>query len=414
MPALSPTMEKGNLAKWLVAEGDLVRPGDPIAEIETDKVSMELESVDAGRIARLLVAEGTENVAVGAVIALLAVEGKIASEPALQEAATAICGPVEAAPSLLPVMAYQPEQPTVRPPRLRTEQIKASPLARRIATARGIALADIAGTGPDGLILRKDVGIAAPAPIVATPSVSAEPIDRLIPPPAGVPVETQKLSLMRRTIAQRLSVAKQTVPHFYLTARCRLDPLQKLRGNLNGSLGANDVKVSVNDMMMKAMALALVKVPDANVQFGGGVLHRFSRVDISMAVAIGGGLVTPVIRDVASLSVSAISNTSKALTAKARAGRLAPEDIQGGTVSISNLGMYGIDEMIPVINPPQALILGIGAAVEQPWMIDGRITPATIMAATVSVDHRAIDGVIAARFLAALREIIEDPVRIIG
>jgi pyruvate dehydrogenase E2 component (dihydrolipoamide acetyltransferase) len=219
---------------------------------------------------------------------------------------------------------------------------------------------------------------------------------------------------MRKTIARRLTEAKQTVPHFYLTARCMLDQLLKLRSELNASLAARGVKLSVNDLLMKAMARALVQIPDANVQFGGNELHRFSRVDISMAVAIDGGLVTPIIRDVGSLSLSAIGQASKSLAAKARDGKLMPEDYQGGTASISNLGMFGIDEMFPVINPPQALIMGIGAGVEQPWKVDGQLGLATIMAATASFDHRAIDGAVAAQFMAAFRDHVEHPLLIIG
>ena len=219
---------------------------------------------------------------------------------------------------------------------------------------------------------------------------------------------------MRKTIARRLTEAKQTVPHFYLTARCRLDALLKLRAEINGDLAARGVKISVNDMVIKALAAALTEVPDANVQYGGDVLHRFGRVDISMAVAIEGGLVTPVIRDAGALSLSAIARASKALAEKARDGKLVPEDYTGGTASLSNLGMFGIDEMVPVINPPQALILGVGAGVEMPWKVDGGVGLATIMAATASFDHRAIDGAVAAQFMAALRAGIESPMLLLA
>jgi pyruvate dehydrogenase E2 component (dihydrolipoamide acetyltransferase) len=408
MPALSPTMEKGTLAKWLVAEGDRVKAGDLIAEIETDKATMEFEAADDGRIVRLMVAEGTDDVAVGSVIALLAggedeIPATVSTEPV----------PAPAAPGPQPATVVAP------PPARRAspaDRIKISPLAARIVEAKGIDLAGIAGTGPNGRIVRADLGIAS---LIVAPGAVALPAAlpvaaAIAPPPEGVPVETIKLGTMRKTIARRLTESKQSVPHFYLTARCNLDPLLKLRGELNADLEARGIKLSVNDLIMKAMALALIEVPDANVQFGGDELHRFGRVDISMAVAIDGGLITPVIRGVDGLSLSAIAQASKALAAKARAGKLMPEDYQGGTASISNLGMFGIDEMVPVINPPQALILGIGAGVEQPWKVDGDIALATIMAATASFDHRAIDGAVAAQFMAAFLDFVESPLRILA
>ncbi|GAA0322600.1 pyruvate dehydrogenase complex dihydrolipoamide acetyltransferase [Sphingomonas oligophenolica] len=422
MPALSPTMEKGTLAKWLVAEGDRVMPGDLIAEIETDKATMELEAVDEGRVVRLVVAEGTDDVAVGTVIALLADATDVVSEPVLEEAVAAIAGPAEAVPPSPAATAtaatpqHSAEVSTARPRRSPADRVRISPLALRIAEAKEIDLDGIAGTGPDGRIVRADLGIGSrlvsPQPTASPRPVA--PVAEIAPPPAGVPVTTVKLSTMRKTIARRLTESKQTVPHFYLTARCNLDRLLKLRGELNASLAPRGIKLSVNDILMKALALALVEVPDANVQFGGDDLHRFSRVDISMAVAIDGGLITPIIRDVAALSLSAIAGASKALAARARDGMLAPEDYQGGTASITNLGMFGIDEMLPVINPPQALILGIGAGVEQPWKVDGQIGLATIMSATASFDHRAIDGATAAQFMAAFRNIVENPVLIVG
>lgn len=401
MPALSPSMEKGTLARWLVKEGDQVKAGDMIAEIETDKATMEFEAPEGGRISSLSVEEGTVDVAVGTVIAMLARKDEADAAPVTGEALLAAARPLQV--------------PETRPARERipaADRAKITPLARRIADANAIDLAHIAGTGPNGRIVRADLGcdLKIIPKGLASPEPLAAPLAAIIPlPPAGVPLETVNLSSMRRTIARRLSESKQTVPHFYLTARCNLDALLKLRGELNFSLAARGSKLSVNDMLMKAMALALIEVPDANVQFGGEALYRFSRVDISMAVAIDGGLITPIIRDVASLSLSAISRESKALAAKARAGKLVPEDYQGGTASISNLGMFGIDEMFPVINLPQALILGIGAGVEQPWKVDGQIRLATIMAATASFDHRAIDGATAAQFMAALREVIENP-----
>ena len=397
MPALSPTMEKGTLARWLVAVGDTVRPGDMIAEIETDKATMEYEAIDAGVIAALLVSAGSENVKVGTPIAMLGEAGEV----------PVVAAPIVAAPA--PVAPA----PVATPVRPASAALSASPLARRIADASGIALAALTGSGPHGKIVKADLGLASRIPATPASAVST-PAAVVHAPPAGVPVETARLSGMRKTIARRLSEAKATVPHFYLTARCRLDALLSLRGELNDALAARGVRLSVNDLLIKAMACAMQQVPDVNVQFGGDDLHRFGRVDIAMAVAIEGGLVTPVIRDVGARSLSAIAIASKMLAEKARAGKLKPEDYQGGTASLSNLGMFGIDEMIPVINPPQALILGIGAGISQPWNVDGQIALATIMAATASFDHRAIDGAAAARFMAALREAIESPLLLLG
>lgn len=414
MPALSPTMEKGTLAKWLVKEGDNVKPGDLVAEIETDKATMEFEAIDEGVIASITVPAGTEDVAVGTVIALIAEAGEAAEPRRLETADAAPATHVAAPEAVVP-----PSAPEVSTPRARqspADRIKVSPLALRIAEAKGIDLERITGTGPNGRIVRADLGIGPLATQlqVAVPQFTSAPIAATAaPPPTGVPMETVKLSGMRKTIARRLSESKQTVPHFYLTAHCRIDALLTLRGELNASLSARGVKLSVNDLVIKAMALAMVREPDTNVQFAGDEMYRFERADIAMAVAIEGGLITPVIRDVASLSLSAVAEQSKQLAAKARDGKLAPEEYQGGTASISNLGMYGIDEMIPVINPPQALILGIGSGIEKPWKVDGQIALATIMTATASFDHRAIDGAAAARFMAAFRDLVEQPMQIV-
>ncbi|QUT07193.1 pyruvate dehydrogenase complex dihydrolipoamide acetyltransferase [Sphingobium phenoxybenzoativorans] len=420
MPALSPTMEKGTLAKWLVKKGDSIRSGDLIAEIETDKATMEFEAIDEGTVAELLVAEGTDDVAVGTVIARLAEEGETVDASAertdsLSPAPAAAAKPVPAAPIAAPTPISAPEKNSIAPaPIVIDEAIKASPLAKRIAAAEGISLAEIKGSGSNGRIIKADLGLATPAAAVmapaSPPSANTAPI---YDPPADVPHEAVKLSSMRKTIARRLTESKQNVPHFYLTARCRLDALLKQRGELNEGLASRGVKLSVNDILIKALALAMTEVPDVNVQFGGEQLYRFDRADISMAVAVEGGLITPVIRDAGGLSLSAIATLSKSLAEKARAGKLVPEDYQGGTASISNLGMFGIDEMFPVINPPQALILGIGSGIEQPWRVDDEIGFATIMAATASFDHRAIDGATAAQFMAAFRDLVENPVRIL-
>ncbi|GAB7553936.1 dihydrolipoamide acetyltransferase family protein [Novosphingobium resinovorum] len=388
MPALSPTMEKGTLARWLVGAGDTVKAGDLIAEIETDKATMEMEAAEDGRIARLVVPAGSVDVPVGAVVALLSAGED--TDPVPLAAAETYAEPVQTLPVSAP-------------------DVSSTSLARRLATARGIGLDTIAGSGPRGRIMAADLGLATAASVALIPAE-----DRPLPAPQGIPMRSESLSTMRRTIARRLTESKQTVPHFYLTARCRLDGLLELRRELNGAVSHRGARVSVNDFCIKAISWALEQVPEANVQFAGDRIHRFERVDIAMAVAIEGGLVTPVIRDVAALSLGAVSEASRSLAAKAREGRLTPGDYEGGTATISNLGMFGIDEMVPVINPPQAMILGIGAGVEQPWKIDGDIALATIMAATGSFDHRAIDGALAAQFMAAFREAIEAPMLLIA
>lgn len=405
MPALSPTMEKATLAKWLVAEGDMVAEGDLIAEIETDKATMELEASVGGRIARLLVAEGTDDIAVGSAIALFGDPGVPAAPDVPLPSATAVANADPA-----PKQSAEDSRPARTSP---ADRIRVSPLAERIARAKNIDLDDIQGSGPNGRIVRGDLGLAiqAAVPIAATPLPSGESNET--PPPEAIS-DRSKLSGMRRTIARRLTESKQTVPHFYLTVRCNLDPLLALREELNAATGTGGARISVNDMLMKAMAIALEEVPEAHVQFGGDNLLLLSRVDIAMAVAIEGGLLTPVIRDVGALSLSRIATISRALSEKARAGTLLPEDYRGGSVSVSNLGMFGIDEMVPVINPPQALILGFAAAIEQPWKVAEQLALARVMAATASFDHRAIDGAVAARFMAAFRAIIEAPLRILA
>ncbi len=426
MPALSPTMEKGTLAKWLVAVGDQVKAGDIIAEIETDKATMEFEAVDEGRIAALAVAAGTDDVPVGTIIATLDEEGEeVAAAPAPEASmamadATAQTEARKPSPPATPTKALAPAADPVPVPSIaaRTDNqvANATPLARRIAEFKGLSLNSLKGSGPRSKIVKADLGLPSllsPSPDIAPQGNGPQPTP-VYDPPTGVPVESVKLTTMRKTIARRLSESKQTVPHFYLTVRCNLDPLLKLRSELNASLVPRGIKLSVNDFMIKALAKALIEVPDANVQFGGDVLHRFSRADISMAVAIEGGLITPVIRDAGSLSLSAIAEQSKLLADKARDGKLEPGDYEGGTASISNLGMFGIDEMFPVINPPQALILGIGAGIEQPWKVNGELALATILSATASFDHRAIDGAVAAEFMAAFKIFIESPLLIMG
>jgi pyruvate dehydrogenase E2 component (dihydrolipoamide acetyltransferase) len=408
MPALSPTMEKGTLARWLVKPGDLVGAGDVLAEIETDKATMEFEAPAGGRVDELLVADGTGDVPVGAPLARLLPADAPPALPAAPPAPAAAAQP-PAPPTPVPALAPEPAP---------AEDGAASPLARRIAAARGLSLASLAGSGPGGRIILADLGLrtgaAAPsapaaAPAAPTPAAGVTPAPAIAPPPAEVPHEQVQLSAMRRTIARRLSASKQTVPHFHLSVRCRLDPLLRLRARINAELGGRGPRLSVNDFLVKALAVAAEREPQVNVQFAGDSVYRFGRVDVAVAIAVEGGLFTPVVRDAARLSVSAIARQMQDLGNRARAGRLLPEEYQGGTLSLSNLGMFGMDEMWPVINPPQAMILGVAAGVEQPWKVDGTVGLATIMTATAGFDHRAIDGADASRFMAAFRALVEDP-----
>ena len=424
MPALSPTMEEGTLAKWLVKEGDTVASGDLLAEIETDKATMEFEAVDEGVIVKLLVAEGADGVKVGTVIAIIAEEGEDAS------AAAAPAAPAEQAPApeAKPAADTPPAPPAPRPEAQAPadgDRIKASPLARRLAAAAGVDLATLSGSGPKGRIVKADVdagpkaqpaaaaAAAAPAPApkaeTPAPAAAAKPAAAPASAPAGVPSETVKLSNMRKTIARRLAESKQTVPHFYLTVDCNLDALLALRGDLNAGLESRGIKLSVNDLLVKALGVALAEVPDANVQFGGDTLLKFGRSDIAMAVAIPGGLITPVITDVANKALSRIATEAKDLAARARDGKLAPEEYQGGTASISNLGMFGIKQFDAVINPPQAMILAVGAGEPRPHVVGGQLAVATVMTATGSFDHRAIDGAVGAQLMAAFKRLVEKP-----
>ncbi len=450
MPALSPTMESGTLAKWLVRPGDRVRAGDVIAEIETDKATMEVEAVDEGEVLELLVAEGAEDVPVNAVIARLKGEGEDAAEPGPGDATEAGEGAVhrQARPEAPPAAGPQ-AQPAAAVPlaaapagRDGSDRPIASPLARRLAAIHGIDLAAIAGSGPRGRIVRADVeaaaGRARPAAAKAAPAAgaAAEPAAAAPPPvpadappvaPAAVPAqapvalpetevpfETVKLSNMRRTIARRLTESKTTVPHFYLTVDVWLDPLLELRAQINRALETQGIRVSVNDMLVKALGLALAQVPDANVSFAGDHLRRFRRADISVAVAVPGGLITPVIRDAAGKRLSAIAAEMKDLAARAREGRLKPEEYQGGTASLSNLGMHGIRQFDAVINPPEGLILAIGAGEKRPHVVDDALAIATVMSVTGSFDHRAIDGAVGAALMASFRALVEAPLAMLA
>jgi pyruvate dehydrogenase E2 component (dihydrolipoamide acetyltransferase) len=425
MPALSPTMEEGTLAKWLVKEGDKVSSGDILAEIETDKATMEFEAVDEGTIAKIVVPEGTDAVKVGAVIAIMAEDGEdvasVASSgggaPAKAEAPAK--PQASAPPPPAPAAKAAPAPAPASPPAAATpggDRVKASPLARRLAEAQGIDLSAVAGSGPGGRIVKADIeGAAGKAPARAAPAPSPAPTAAPAPAHAGdfaipdVPHEAIKLSNVRKTIARRLTESKQQIPHIYLTVDIRLDALLKLRGEINASLEARGIKVSVNDMMVKALGVALLQVPECNVQYTPEQLIKFARADISVAVSIPAGLITPIVRDAASKGVAAIATEMKDLAGRAREGKLQPEEYVGGTASLSNMGMYGIKQFEAVINPPQAMIMAIGAGEKRPCVIDDALQIATIMTATGSFDHRAIDGADGARLMQAFKELVESP-----
>jgi pyruvate dehydrogenase E2 component (dihydrolipoamide acetyltransferase) len=416
MPALSPTMETGTLARWLKAVGDAVKPGDVLAEIETDKATMEVEAIDEGVLTQILVPDGTEEVKVGTPIAVIAGEGEEAAAPAAAPApAPAAPAPAPAAPA-----PAAPAPPVAPPAPAAAARILASPLARRIAELRGLDLADLKGTGPNGRIVKADVDAAsaAPAAAVAAPAPAAPAPAAPAPAPAGIttdiPHEAVKLSNMRKVIARRLTESKQTVPHYYLAIDCRLDALLKLRADLNASLEASGVKLSVNDLLIKALALALRQVPDANVSYTGEALIKYHRADISVAVAIPAGLITPVIVGADDKRLSMIAAEMKALAARAKEGKLQPHEYQGGTASLSNLGMYGIKQFEAVINPPQGMILAVGAGDRRPWVEGDALVPATVMTATGSFDHRAIDGAVGAQLMAAFKALVEAPLAMLA
>jgi pyruvate dehydrogenase E2 component (dihydrolipoamide acetyltransferase) len=444
MPALSPTMEEGTLAKWLVKEGDSVAAGDLLAEIETDKATMEFEAVDEGTIAKILVAEGTDEVKVGTVIALIASEGEeVAASAALAAAAEPVAKgggetgagqpATDAAPAPTPeVKGYganpaedaaiaqaAPEASAPAPASDGEARVKASPLARRLAEQQGIALSGLKGSGPGGRVVKADVDAAAgkstPAPTAQASTAQAAPAPAATPAAApsyaapDIPHEAAKLSNMRKTIARRLTESKQNVPHIYLTVDIRLDALLKLRGELNASLEPRGVKLSVNDMMIKALAMALIEVPECNVQYTGDQLLTFKRADISVAVSIPSGLITPIVVEADTRSLSSIATSMKDLAGRAREGKLKPEEYQGGTASLSNMGMYGISNFAAVINPPQGMIMAVGAGEKRPYVVDGSLEVATVMSATGSFDHRAIDGADGARLMQAFKRLVESP-----
>jgi pyruvate dehydrogenase E2 component (dihydrolipoamide acetyltransferase) len=436
MPALSPTMEEGTLARWLVKEGDTVSSGDIMAEIETDKATMEFEAVDEGVIVRIEVPEGTENVKVGTVIAILAEEGEDVGEAAAAPAAE------EAHPQPLPqaggeqkgeaLAASEAEvkkgSETPLPPaggagggqvaKSAGDRIIASPLAKRIAEQKGIDLSALTGSGPNGRIVKADVEGATPgaAPAkaeAAAPAASAPAKPATLGGDLDAPYEAQKLNNVRKVIARRLTEAKQTIPHIYLTVDVRLDALLKLRSQLNASLEPDGVKLSVNDLLIKALARALQRVPKCNVSFQGDELFQYTREDISVAVAAPSGLITPIIRDAGRKGLAQISTEMKGLAGKAKDGKLQPQEFQGGTASLSNLGMFGTKQFDAVINPPQAMILAVGAGEQRPWVIDGALAVATVMSATGSFDHRAIDGADGAALMQAFQQLVENPMGLV-
>ncbi|MES2754147.1 MAG: pyruvate dehydrogenase complex dihydrolipoamide acetyltransferase [Pseudomonadota bacterium] len=435
MPALSPTMEEGTLAKWLVKAGDTVKSGDLLAEIETDKATMEFEAVDEGVIASIDVAEGTDGVKVGTVIATIASEGEEASvsreAAAPKERAEEKRSPLqgrglgEGAVDLAQPSPDSPLSPTPSPKgegeeAAPTTRITASPLARRIAAEKGVDLSALTGSGPNGRVVKADVerarpGTAVPqatqpiaAPAVAPAEAKAIWFDESIPHTAD------KLSNIRKTIARRLTEAKQTIPHIYLTVDIRLDALLKLRGELNAALEARGVKLSVNDLLIKALGVALIQVPKCNVTFAGDQLISYQRADVSVAVSTPSGLITPIIRDAANASVSSIATGMKELAERARDNKLKPEEYQGGTASLSNMGMYGIKQFDAVINPPQGMIMAVGAGEPRPCVIDGALGVAMVMSATGSFDHRAIDGADGAELMKAFKALVEAPLGLLA
>ncbi|MDJ0683435.1 MAG: pyruvate dehydrogenase complex dihydrolipoamide acetyltransferase [Alphaproteobacteria bacterium] len=434
MPALSPTMTEGTLAKWLVKEGDEISSGDVIAEIETDKATMEVEAVDEGVVAKLVVAEGSENVAVNELIAVLAEDGEdVAEAAASADSAPAPAAPAETkAPEPAPAAAAPAASPTPAPtaapaaapaPAPSGGRVFASPLARRIAADAGVEISAIAGSGPHGRIVKADVeafiaaGGAKPAPAAASkaeakqakaepaPALSLDdPIFKLLPE-----FEAVSNSNMRKTIARRLTDSARDIPHFTLTVDVEIDALLAMRKQLNERDGA-DYKISVNDFIIKATALGLTRVPDCNVAYTDDAILKFSRVDMAIAVAIEGGLITPIIKDCASKGLATISKEAKELAGKAREGKLAPEEYQGGTFTISNLGMFGVKSFNSIINPPQAAILSVGAGEQRAVVKDGALSIATVCTLSLAVDHRCIDGAAGAALTKELKALIEDPI----
>ncbi|KXV48172.1 branched-chain alpha-keto acid dehydrogenase subunit E2 [Gluconobacter albidus] len=398
MPALSPTMTEGKLARWLKAEGDTVAAGDVIAEIETDKATMEVEAVDEGILGRILIQEGAEGIPVNTPIAILVEDGEFVPDTSSTQMAVSPKAETASAETT-------PAAPASKAPAEdKGERIFVSPLAKRMARERGIALDALTGSGPNGRILKRDVEKGPSAPRTAPKAAAAPVITASEETVRRVPNST-----MRKVIARRLTESKTQVPHFYVSVDIELDALLALRSKLNATAQENSFKISVNDMMIKAVALALKKVPGVNVQFTDAETLHFENVDISMAVSIPDGLITPIIRNADRKSLRDISVEAKDLAKRARAGKLKPEEFQGGTFSISNMGMFGVREFAAIINPPQAGILAIASGEKRAVVRGSDIAIATVMTATLSVDHRAVDGALGAEWLNALRDIVQNP-----
>ncbi|WP_420586794.1 pyruvate dehydrogenase complex dihydrolipoamide acetyltransferase [Ruegeria sp.] len=421
MPALSPTMEEGTLAKWLVKEGDTVSSGDLLAEIETDKATMEFEAVDEGTVGKILIPEGSEGVKVNTVIAVLLEDGESADDISAAPAAAPSAAPAAAGnEAAAPAASEAPAPAPAAPVKADGGRIFASPLARRIAAQKGLDLAQITGSGPHGRIVKADVEgatatapAAAPAPASTAPAAaapagpSADAVARMY---EGREYEEIKLDGMRKTIAARLSEAKQTIPHFYLRRDIKLDALLKFRSQLNKQLEGRGVKLSVNDFIIKAVANALQQVPACNAVWAGDRVLQLKPSDVAVAVAIEGGLFTPVLQDADTKSLSALSTEMKDLAGRARERKLAPHEYQGGTFAVSNLGMFGIDNFDAIVNPPHAGILAVGSGVKKPVVgDDGELAVATVMSVTMSVDHRVIDGALGAELLQAIVDNLENP-----
>ncbi|QCN96878.1 pyruvate dehydrogenase complex dihydrolipoamide acetyltransferase (plasmid) [Azospirillum argentinense] len=435
MPALSPTMTEGNLAKWLKKEGDAVKSGDVIAEIETDKATMEVEAADEGRLGKILVQAGTQGVAVNTPIAVLLEEGEddsaLAKAAAPVPAAAPAAAPAPAASAPAPAAAPAPQAAAAPAPAAQGGgRVFASPLARRLAEQAGLDLKAVKGTGPNGRIVKADIEAAkaggtakaaapqaaaqaptaapAAAPAAAAPAPKAAGIDaKDLSDKLGMRYKAQPNSSMRKTISRRLTEVQQTVPDYFLAIDCELDALLKVRADLNAR--SKDYKLSVNDFIIRAAALTLKKFPNINAAWSEEAILRYDHVDISVAVATPTGLITPIVKKAETKGLAEISNEMKGLAERARDGKLKPEEYQGGTFSISNLGMYGIREFAAIINPPQACIMAVGAGEQRPVVKNGALAIATVMTVSVTVDHRVADGAQGAEFLAAFKKLIEDP-----
>jgi pyruvate dehydrogenase E2 component (dihydrolipoyllysine-residue acetyltransferase) len=426
MPALSPTMTEGNLARWVKKEGDEVHSGDVLAEIETDKATMEVEAVDDGRVGRILVPEGTQGVKVNQPIALLLGEGEDAS--ALAKFAEPSAKPAPVPPPQQDQLQPAPTAPPASAKNSGNGRIFASPLARRMAQQAGLDLAAMTGSGPQGRIVKSDIDAtlsrdrstptptrptAAPQPALAPAPLAPTLLtkERVLALAGNPPYTERPLSAMRRVVARRLTESKHTVPHFYLTVDCEIDALLKIRTELNAKSDVH--RISVNDFVIRAAALALRQVPAANASWSDEAILLWDTVDIAVAVALDDGLITPIVKQADHKGLAAIARETKDLAARARAGKLKLEEFQGGTFSISNLGMFGVREFAAVINPPHGGILAIGAGEPRPVVKDGALSVATVMSCTLSCDHRAVDGAVGAQLLAAFKKLVEDPLRML-